>query len=47
MSAVRELVWKMRAEGECQVLQKGRCIGEDVGVEDVKGPIRVRRTTNG
>nr|OQO24074.1 hypothetical protein B0A51_09627 [Rachicladosporium sp. CCFEE 5018] len=44
MPAVREVVFDWRAEGKCEVLQKGEVLGEDVGLEDVKGPIRVRRT---
>ncbi|OQO14334.1 hypothetical protein B0A48_01210 [Cryoendolithus antarcticus] len=44
MPAVREIVFEWRAEGKCEVLQKGEVLGEEVGLEDVKGPIRVRRT---
>lgn len=43
MPAVRELVWQRRDRGECEVLQKGEVLGDQVGLEDVKGPIRVRR----
>lgn len=43
MPAIRELVWELRGAGECEVLQKGSVLGMDVGLEDVRGPIRVRR----
>lgn len=43
MPSVRELVWEMRARGEVEVLQKGEVLGNDVTLQDVKGPIRVRR----
>lgn len=42
MPAIRQLVWEMRAEGECEVLQKGECV-EAVELGGVRGPIRVRR----
>lgn len=41
MPAIRELVWKKRATGECEVLQRGQVI--DVDLEHLQGPIRVRR----
>lgn len=44
MPAVRELVWQLRAEGICEVVQKGEVLGDEVvALEDVRGPIRVRR----
>lgn len=43
MPLIRELVWQLREQGECEVLQKGGVLGSEVGLEDVKGPIRVRR----
>jgi len=43
MPAVRELVWQLRDAGKCEVLQRGEVLGDEVGLEDVKGPIRVRR----
>lgn len=42
MPAIREVVWEMRSFGICEVTQKGEAVG-GVGLEDVKGPIRVRR----
>nr|POE99476.1 hypothetical protein CFP56_52866 [Quercus suber] len=44
MSAVRELAWDWRASGECEILQKGVVLSDEVGMEDVRGPIRLRRT---
>ncbi|CZT22138.1 uncharacterized protein RCC_08007 [Ramularia collo-cygni] len=43
MPLIREVIWEMRADGACEVTQKGEALGEEVGVGDVKGPIRVRR----
>ena len=43
MPEIRELAWKWRDQGYCEILQKGELIGEDVGPGDVKGPIRIRR----
>ncbi|KAK1094015.1 hypothetical protein LTR48_001152 [Friedmanniomyces endolithicus] len=44
MPAVRELAWEWRARGEgVEILQKGVVLGLEVGVGDVRGPIRVRR----
>lgn len=44
MPAIRELAWQWRADGECEVLQKGDTLGSDVALSDVRGPIRIRRT---
>ena len=44
MPSVRELAWASRSRGECEILQKGEVIGDDVGPGDVHGPIRIRRT---
>lgn len=43
MPDIRELAWQRRDRGECEILQKGEVLGEDVGLNDVKGPIRIRR----
>lgn len=45
MPAVRQLAWDLRANGECEVLQKGECV-DAVELEDVRGPIRLRRTAD-
>lgn len=47
MSDIREIVWERREMGDCEILQKGQLIGNDVGPDDVKGPIRVRRKDGG
>jgi len=33
----------MRARGEVEVLQEGEVLNNDMMLQDVKGPIRVRR----
>jgi len=43
MPAVRELAWGLKGRGELEILQKGVVLGEDVQLEDVRGPIRIRR----
>lgn len=43
MPIVREAVFALRAKGECEVLQKGQVLDLSIGLEDVRGPIRVRR----
>jgi hypothetical protein len=44
MPIIRHVVWERRKEGECEVLQKGEVLSDETGLEDVKGPVRVRRT---
>ena len=44
MPAIRELAWSLRDRNECEILQKGQVLAEDVGLDDVRGPIRIRRT---
>lgn len=43
MDGARAIVWQMRDAGEVEIMQKGEVLGGEVGLEDVKGPIRVRR----
>lgn len=43
MSDIREMAWGMRDRGECEVVQKGLVLSSDVSLEDVRGPIRLRR----
>lgn len=40
--SMRELAFNMRDQGEIEILQKGEVVGSEVGMDDVKGPIRVR-----
>ena len=42
MPEIRRLVYELRDQGGCEVLQRGVVVAG--GEEDVKGPIRVRRT---
>ncbi|KAF2840068.1 hypothetical protein M501DRAFT_931452 [Patellaria atrata CBS 101060] len=44
MPSIRELVWAMRDAGEVEILQKGEVLENDVGLEQIKGPIRARKT---
>ncbi|KAF2713017.1 hypothetical protein K504DRAFT_368652 [Pleomassaria siparia CBS 279.74] len=42
MESVRIVVWELRDNGEVDIMQKGEVLGKDVGLADVKGPIRLR-----
>ncbi|KAF2798765.1 hypothetical protein K505DRAFT_232559 [Melanomma pulvis-pyrius CBS 109.77] len=42
MEHVREVLWELREEGKVEILQRGEVLGDDVGLGDVRGPIRVR-----
>ena len=43
MDETRAIVWSMRDRGEVEILQRGHILSDDARIEDVKGPIRVRR----
>jgi hypothetical protein len=43
MPMIRELAWQLRESGEIEILQKGERIGDDVELENIKGPIRLRK----
>lgn len=43
MTAIRELAWEYRLDGCCEILQKGHLIPDDITLEGIKGPIRIRR----
>jgi len=47
MPAIRQLTWESRARGECEIVQRGEALGLEVGVDDVRGPIRIRRVDGG
>lgn len=42
MPHVREMLWDMRQRGEVEILQKGVPIADEIGLQDIKGPIRAR-----
>jgi hypothetical protein len=46
MDDVRKLAWDLRESGECEVVQKGDVV-EAGALEDVRGPIRIRRIDKG
>lgn len=43
MPAVRALAWQAQSCGHCEILQRGELVDMDLGPEDVRGPIRIRR----
>ena len=43
MPNIRWKVWERRDRGEVEILQKGEVLPEDTALEDIKGPIRVRK----
>ncbi|KAF2238139.1 hypothetical protein EV356DRAFT_508792 [Viridothelium virens] len=42
MPTMRELVFRLRDEGQVEVLQRGEVVGRERGLEEVRGPVRVR-----
>lgn len=42
MPSVRERAWKMREDGRVEILQKGQVLNDDIGLDEIKGPIRIR-----
>lgn len=44
MPEVREMLWKMRERGEVEILQRGGLLPESTELQNIKGPIRARRT---
>lgn len=42
MEPLRQLIQNLRSAGEIEVLQRGEVIDDDVTVENIKGPIRIR-----
>ena len=47
MPDIRTVVWELRDAGEVEICQRGEVLGVDVGVEDVRGPVRVRGVEGG
>ncbi|SMQ48708.1 unnamed protein product [Zymoseptoria tritici ST99CH_1A5] len=41
--AVYELAFEMREFGDCELLRKGQVLGDEVGLRDLDGPIRIRK----
>lgn len=44
MPDIRALAWELREVGDCEVLQRGEVLGLELALEDIRGPIRVRRS---
>ena len=44
MPPIRNMIKDLRMKGEVEILQRGEVIDRNIPVDDVKGPIRVRRT---
>lgn len=44
MPEVREILWTMRDRGEVEILQRGAPLPEGTELQNIKGPIRARRT---
>lgn len=44
MPMIREIAWEMRDQGAIDILQRGQVLDHNVGIADVKGPIRLRRS---
>jgi hypothetical protein len=46
MDDIRAVVWEFREQGEVEIMQKGEVLTDVERVEDIRGPIRVRRVRN-
>jgi len=46
MPQIREIAWKLKEKGELDVMQKGEIVDQNLSLEDVRGPIRLRRRQN-
>lgn len=46
MDDIRQAAQSRRSLNELEVLQRGEVIDSDILIHDIKGPIRLRRTTN-
>lgn len=46
MQSIRELAWHSSQAGACEITQKGEPIADDAELEDIRGPIRIRRTAD-
>ena len=44
MPRIRELCCALRDEGKVEILQQGVALASDTKLEDIKGPIRVRKS---
>ena len=44
MPTVRSMLEGMRKSGQVEILQKGEVVAGDVDVDDLRGPIRARKT---
>ena len=47
MPQVRSVLWEMRDRGEVEILQKGVPLPSTTSLDQVTGPIRARRKTQG
>lgn len=45
MGDIRQLAQERRSRNELEVLQKGEVVDPEILIHDIKGPIRLRRTT--
>lgn len=43
MPDLRRLCFQMRDDGELEILQRGEVVSSEQGMEDTRGPIRIRR----
>lgn len=44
MPTVRQILWDMRRRGEVEILQRGIPVSDTAELQDVKGPMRARKT---
>lgn len=44
MPTTRQILWDMRQRGEVEILQGGIPVSDTAELQDIKGPIRARKT---
>lgn len=43
MPTIRSVVWTKKHDGDLEVLQGGHPLADDLSLDDLKGPIRIRK----
>ena len=43
MDETRAIIWRLRDEQALEILQHGQALDDGIMIEDVKGPIRIRK----
>ena len=44
MPRIRNIIWSLREDGKVEILQHGEVLSDLQSLDDIKGPIRARKT---